>query len=123
MSKYITILASRTIYVTKDLNCVDYTDRNAAKENKLNVKPVWTGSRIKLAKGTFDYPAEIAEWFSVKQLAKDGTISIGGIKDDSEKLSENAKQDEEKLAEAKAAQAREVKKNKKQKATLEEIAE
>lgn len=76
MSKYVKITSQITIFVTGGLDSIDATNLEAHIPDRLNIKPAWTKSRILIKAGTGIYPAEIAEWNTVKALVKERRMSI-----------------------------------------------
>lgn len=67
-----------------------------------NSPSTWTETRILIKKGIFDYPAEIADWESVKVLLKAGkltisTTKVGEVSDEKTTKAVKAKENADKL--------------------------
>lgn len=108
MKKYVKIQSTMNITVTGGLFAQDVTNADAHVPDRLKVQPLWPKTMIDIKEGVGYYPAEIAEWKTVKNLEKDKILTIGGqfdeIPDDSgvdaskiEKESKNLKESLEEI--------------------------
>lgn len=75
-SKFITIHSEITIMVTPGLQHKDVTNPDSRLENKLRINPNWQNAGILILKGKGVYPAEIAEWPTVKALVANEKFTI-----------------------------------------------
>lgn len=87
---YVSINATRSIRVTCGLQYEDVTNKDAHVPDRLRVLEKWSKYAILLKRGQHDYPAEIVEWPTVKALAAQKIITIGGYID--EPAEESAKE-------------------------------
>lgn len=78
---YVTIQSDIDVTVTGGLYYEDHTDPLSHTNDKLKVSPSWTNVTIDIKKGKGIYPAEIANWNTVKALEKDGLLTIGSFTD------------------------------------------
>lgn len=106
MSQFVLIQSQQNVRVTRGLDVIDNTNYNSDIPNRANYRPNWTKSTVIIKAGQHVYPAEIAEWKSVKALQKDRVLTIGEIVDEStdyvkKEEIENAKKLDEKLQEGK----------------------
>lgn len=113
MSKVIRIQSSKTITVTSGLQCKDVTNADAHVPDRLKVSAEWPKYSIQILQGVGEYPAEIAEWPTVKALVDAGVMTISNITE--------GKAKEEDVEKVKAAKV-ETKKEKQAK-TLDELTE
>ena len=64
---------------------VDYNEENKELMNKvadkLNARPMWNNLKVKIKEGIGFYPAEVANWDTVKQLANKGILTVGAETD------------------------------------------
>lgn len=119
--KFVTIQSSIDIAVTAGLQALDVTNKDAHVPDRLKVQALWPRLSVMIYKGVGKYPAEIAEWESVKALAENKILTIGAISDEaSEKETEVANKLEIEMNDVKAQLAA-LKKEKKK--NLAEIAE
>lgn len=81
MNELIRIQSKVTINVTPGLQGKDVTNPDAHIPDRLKVSPEWTRCTVLIKAGVGTYPAEIAEWNTVKALVKDEIITIGGFED------------------------------------------
>lgn len=79
--KFITIDSKIDITVTNGLLNADKTNYGSKIGNNLNVVPLWTRNAVKIKKGKHLYPAEIADWTTVKALDANSTFTIGREED------------------------------------------
>lgn len=79
MTELVTIQSSRTIRVTSGLQYDDVTNPDAHIPDRLKVKPNWAKKMYIIKEGKYDYPAEIAEWNTVKALERDGILTIAPV--------------------------------------------
>lgn len=82
--KFVTIHSSLTITVTPGLQNLDVTNPDAHVPDRLKVSPQWPRATVQIVKGVGKYPAEIAEWNTVKSLAKKKILTIGEITEDAD---------------------------------------
>lgn len=102
MAKFVQIQSDVTIRVTTGLQNKDVTNPDAHVPDRLKVNPEWPKYQVLICKGAHRYPAEIAEWASVKALAADKILTIGSIEEvDESKLSELEQKDLNVVGEAK----------------------
>ena len=111
MSNVVRIQSSKTIVVTSGLQFDDVTNPDAHIPDRLKVSAVWPKHSIMIKEGVDLYPAEIAEWATVKSLVDAGVFTLAFVE------GEAKKEDIEKVEEVK-----EEKRKKKAKA-LKELAE
>ena len=79
MAKMVQIHSNVTIKVTTGLQNQDVTNPDAHIPDRLKVNPEWPKYQVLIRAGQGLYPAEIAEWPSVKALAADKILTIGAI--------------------------------------------
>ena len=79
MSKVIRIQSTRTIGVTCGLDCQDVTNPDAHVPDRLKVSATWPKATVLVKAGVGYYPAEIAEWPTVKALERDNIFTLGEI--------------------------------------------
>ena len=82
MSKFVRIQSNETIHVTCGLQNKDVTNADAHVPDRLKVSATWPKAIVLIQKGAHMYPSEIAEWATVKALAKDKVLTIGEFTDD-----------------------------------------
>ena len=75
-SNTVRIQSSMTITVTSGLQCNDVTNKDAHIPDRLKVAPEWPKYSIQIMQGVGDYPAEIANWNTVKALVEAGVMTI-----------------------------------------------
>lgn len=101
MAKFVQIQSSVTIRVTTGLQNKDVTNPDAHVPDRLKVNPEWPKHQVLIQAGAHRYPAEIAEWPSVKALALDKILTIGSIEEvDESKLDELEQKDLNTVSEA-----------------------
>lgn len=88
----IRIQSKTTITVTPGLQHKDVTNPDAHIPDRLKVSPLWPKAMVMIKEGVGMYPAEIAEWPTVKALEKKGILTLGNI------IEENENAEAEKLA-------------------------
>lgn len=118
---FIRIQSKQTINVTPGLEYADYTNYDSDIPNRLKVSAAWPKATVQIREGVDLYPAEIAEWSTVKALEKNGVLTISTTDETpSEKKVEEAEELKVQLE-----KIEEVKKtnSKKKKKTLEDAAE
>ena len=81
---YVRIQSSMNIRVTSGLQCQDVTNPDAHVPDRLKVNPLWPKLTAFIKQGAGVYPSEIAEWATVKALAKDGVLTVGEFLDSAE---------------------------------------
>lgn len=81
---YVRIQSNMTINVTAGLQCKDVTNADAHIPDRLKVNPAWPHATCLIRQGVGIYPSCIAEWNTVKALAKDKVLTIGEYLDDAE---------------------------------------
>lgn len=96
MSKVVRIQSSKTITVTSGLQCRDVTNKAANIPDRLKVSAEWPKYSIQIKEGVGEYPAEIAEWNTVKSLVEAGVMTVTNVIEGSAK-----KEDVEKAQAAK----------------------
>ena len=96
---YIRIQSSIDICVTAGLQNQDVTNPDAHVPDRLKVNPLWPKMTVLIRKGVGVYPSDIAEWPTVKALAKDKVLTLGEYLDDVQ--DENVKSAKENLIAAK----------------------
>ena len=102
MAKFVQIQSGVTIRVTTGLQNKDVTNPDAHVPDRLKVNPEWPKHQVLIQVGAHRYPAEIAEWPSVKALAADKILTIGSIEEvDENKLDELEQKDLNIVSEAK----------------------
>ena len=79
MAKMVQIHSNVTIRVTTGLQNQDVTNVDAHIPDRLKVNPEWPKHQVLIRAGQGTYPAEIAEWPSVKALVADKILTIGAI--------------------------------------------
>jgi len=79
MAKMVQIHSNATIRVTTGLQNEDVTNPDAHIPDRLKVNPEWPKYQVLIRAGQGMYPAEIAEWPSVKALVADKILTIGAI--------------------------------------------
>ena len=77
--KQVKIQSTITIHVNKNLEYKDFTESNSDTKNKLKIIPDWVSQTVRIDKGVGLYPAEIAEWDSVKALEKANVLTVGEV--------------------------------------------
>lgn len=122
MAKMVRIQSTVTISVIPGLHNKDVTNPDAHIPDRLKVSALWPKATVMVKKGVGYYPAEIAEWETVKNLVKDGVFTLGEITDDT---SSKAEEDTKKLDSAMAElTANETKKSRRKKTeSLEDLTE
>lgn len=80
--KFISIQSSMNITVTPGLHASDVTNEDAHVPDRLKVQPLWPKASVDIFQGVRNYPAEIAEWPTVKALVKDKILTIGPVIDE-----------------------------------------
>lgn len=95
MAKTIRIQSTKTIVVTMGLHNKDVTNPDAHIPDRLKVSPLWPKATVMVMEGVGYYPAEIANWPTVKALAKDKIFTIG------EEVESDKSEDENKETELK----------------------
>lgn len=119
MAKYVRIQSTMNITVTPGLQALDCTNEDAHIPDRLKVAARWTKATVKIKKGVDLYPSKIAEWETVKALAKKNVLTIG------EYTNEGSKENEEvskKLEQAINAIESEKKPRRRSRTTLEDAA-
>lgn len=102
MAKFVQIQSDVTIRVTTGLQNKDVTNPDAHVPDRLKVNPEWPKHQVLIRKGAHRYPAEIADWASVKALAADKILTIGSVEEvDESKLDELEQKDLNTVSEAK----------------------
>lgn len=82
--KFIIISSTKNITVTHSISGVDRTNYESHTGNNLNIAPMWTKNTVDIREGQHKYPAEIAEWPTVKMLEERKIITIGREADEDE---------------------------------------
>lgn len=77
--KTVRIQSSKTITVTSGLQYEDVTNKDARIDNQLRVSPEWPKYSVQILEGVHDYPAEIANWKTVKALVEAGIMTISQV--------------------------------------------
>lgn len=91
MKKFVRIQSDVTIQVTSGLQHQDLTNPSANIPDRLKVQPEWSKCIVLIEKGAHLYPSEIAEWNTVKALARDKILTIGEFVDDADEKVEQVK--------------------------------
>lgn len=73
---YVKIQSSMTLNVTPGLQNEDVTNPDAHVADRLKINATWPKAIVLIQAGVHWYPSEIAEWATVKSLAKDKILSI-----------------------------------------------
>ena len=81
MKKYVYIQSELNIMVTKDLDFNDFTRKDSDVPNRMRISPIWSRLTVMIKQGQHLYPAEIAEWKTVKSLVEAGKMTIGTYTD------------------------------------------
>lgn len=81
MAKFVRIQSEKTINVTAGLQHQDVTNPDAHIPDRLKISPSWPKLTVLIKRGAHWYPAEIAEWNTVKALANDKILTIGETSD------------------------------------------
>ena len=116
--KFVRIQSTIDICVTAGLQGRDLTRKDSDIPDRLKVSPDWPKMTMFIHKGAGNYPAEIAEWNTVKALVKDKVLTVGEVVDENEASEEEVKSAATLKRNIENAKS-EVKKKKK--ASLEEI--
>lgn len=82
MKNYVRIQSNATFMATGGLQSADFTKYDSDIKDRLKVQPLWPQATILIREGAHYYPAEIAEWPTLKNLVKDGVITIGELTDE-----------------------------------------
>ena len=104
MSKFVRIQSEKTINVTAGLQHQDVTNPDAHIPDRLKVSPSWPKLTVLIKRGAHWYPAEIAEWNTVKALANDKILTIGEFSDTCDDVELKAKAEELKRTAAEVEQ-------------------
>lgn len=88
--KFITISSKIDITVTLGLTNVDKTNYQSKVGNNLNIAPLWARTAVHIKQGKHQYPAEIAEWPTVKALEANDTFTIGRESDEANEEDQKA---------------------------------
>lgn len=118
--KFIVLNSNIDITVTNGLLNKDKTNYESKVGNNLNVAPLWTRTAVKIRKGKHQYPAEIADWPSVKVLEEKGIFTL------SKETDEGTEEEMKMLAEfeeSKRSIEAELQPKRRRKANVEESAE
>ena len=91
--KFVIIQSNETIRVTPGLQNLDVTNPDAHVPDRLKVSPLWPNAMVLISKGQFKYPAEIAEWPTVKALAKDKVLTIGAYTNEADETEKQVAED------------------------------
>lgn len=81
MNELIRIQSKITINVTPGLQNKDVTNPDAHIPDRLKVSAEWPKCTLLIRAGVGTYPAEIAEWPTVKALVKKEIMTIGAMED------------------------------------------
>lgn len=101
MSKVIRIQSSKTITVTSGLQYEDVTNKDTHVGDRLKVAPNWPKYSVQILEGVGEYPAEIANWPTVKALVEAGIMTISQVGEGKAKEEDAAKVKEFKAKESK----------------------
>ena len=101
MNKVIRIQSSKTITVTSGLQYQDVTNKDAHIADRLKVSPDWPKYSIQILEGVGEYPAEIANWPTVKALVEAGIMTISQVIEGKAKEEDTEKVKELKVKESK----------------------
>lgn len=100
--KYVRISATQSIVVTPGLQFEDLTRRDSDIADRMKIAAYWPKLRVLIKKGSYTYLADIANWNTVKELAKQRILTIGEFCDDcDDELKDNMKELEDTLVEVK----------------------
>lgn len=95
---YVRIQSNTDICVTAGLQAQDVTNPDAHVPDRLKVNPIWPKLTVLIKKGAGIYPSYIAEWNTVKALARDKILTIGEYLDsDAEDVNNEVKGVKEQL--------------------------
>lgn len=75
-NEFVRIQSKITITVTAGLQLQDVTNKDAHIPDRLKINPLWPKLSVQIKEGTFNYPAEIIEWPTVKALVRDKILTI-----------------------------------------------
>jgi len=81
MAKFVEINSSLTIAVVAGMEALDATDYKSHAPDRLNAKAAWVDTRVLIKQGLYWYPAEIANYATVKSLNQNGKLTIGAFSD------------------------------------------
>lgn len=79
MANFVQIQSSITIKVTTGLQNKNVTNPDAHVPDRLKINPEWPKCQVLIKEGAHNYPAEIAQWPTVKALAADKKLTIGAV--------------------------------------------
>lgn len=79
MADFVQIQSSITIKVTTGLQNKNVTNPDAHVPDRLKINPEWPKCQVLIKEGAHNYPAEIAQWPTVKALAADKKLTIGAV--------------------------------------------
>lgn len=82
MKNYIYIQSNIDIVVTSGMQNIDLTIKNSDLPNRIKVDPIWNKCKCLIKKGQHVYPSEIANWKTVRNLEKDGVLTLGAYTDE-----------------------------------------
>lgn len=82
--KFVRIQSSIDITVTAGLQSIDMTNYNSDIPDRMKVSAAWPLTTCDIRSGSGLYPAYIAQWNTVKNLQKDGILTIGEYTDNAE---------------------------------------
>ena len=119
---YVRIHSNKTIRVTCGLQNKDVTNPDAHVPDRLKVSPSWPTCCVIISSGSHLYPSEIAEWHTVKALAKEKVLTIGDFTDDDSEEPEVASKKETLVNNLKEKDIIEIKKEEKTGPKLADIA-
>lgn len=82
--KFVRIQSTKNITVTPGLQHQDVTNKDAHIPDRLKIAAEWPRAMVDIKAGVGLYPAYVAEWNTVKSLAKDKILTIGEFVDDAD---------------------------------------
>lgn len=82
--QYVKIQSNITVNVCPGTQYQDATNKDARVSEQLRIIPLWQNCVVTIHAGQHTYPAEIAEWPTVKNLERDGLLTIGTFLDEAE---------------------------------------
>lgn len=121
MSKMVRIQSTTTINVTCGLQHKDLTNPDAHIPERLKVSPEWCKCTVLIREGVGNYPAEIAEWETVKALVIHKVLTIGEVFESEDEADKKIVEDFE--YKKSTMQANEEKRQRRSKKALEDIAD
>lgn len=89
--KFVRIQSKINITVTPGLQHQDVTNKDAHVPDRLKVAPEWPRAMVDIKAGVGLYPAEIADWPTVKALVKDQILTLGEFVEEADESAQATK--------------------------------